>query len=417
MTPGKQAIGAALSVLVVWIASCSSQDDQSSPWHPSTDASAGGGTQDGGTGHDGTAGTVVNPFDGGGESTISDHFNSDGCASNSVSATQTPANMLFLIDRTGSMRCNPPPTMDTAECEKQPQKKDGALPSKWEITRDALKLATDGLKVTLPVPAVGIGFFNSDDFCGYPDAPSVNIQTLTAAHTAAINASLDQVSPWGATPIVGTMMRAFAYLQQNAGQFTGNKFVVLLTDGGETCDKDAKPLVVQKALEATWIGIRTFVLGAPGSESERAFLSQIAFNGGTASNPTCDHSGAAPDQGDCHMDMTLPNTDFAVELAKNLTAISIETLSCEFDVPQPADGDVLDPSKVNVNYTPGTGGNPVQLPKNDKYACTDPQNNGWQYSADNTKIELCGSACTKVKDDPGAKVSIVLGCQTEEVTK
>jgi hypothetical protein len=77
---------------------------------------------------------------------------------------------------------------------------------------------------------------------------------------------------------------------------------------------------------------------------------------------------------------------------------------------------VADPSKVNVEYTP-SGGTVQKLPKNDKYACSDPQNNGWQYSSDGTKIELCGSACTSVKNDPGAKVSIVLGCQTEEIAK
>jgi len=342
---------------------------------------------------------------------------SEVCAAMTKQAVLEPANLLFVGGRTGPMNCSPPPTPTTAQCEQTPAKKEPLLPSKWEIVADALKAAVRLLEKVQPLPSVGIMYFNNDDYCGYPNKPDVDILALTDGQATAINSTLDQVSPWGATPIIGAMMRGYEYLRSNAARFSGNRFVVLLTDGGETCDPTNTGLLVQKAAEAGSIGIRTFVLGAPGSESYRAFLSQIAFNGGTPSTPACDHSGSGADKGDCHMDMTLPNTDFATELAKNLAAISTEALSCEFDVPDPGDGSVLDPWKVNVKYTPGAGGAPVQFPRNDNYACNDPLNNGWQYSADGKKIELCGSACKTVKSDGGAKVSIVLGCKTEEAPK
>jgi hypothetical protein len=324
--------------------------------------------------------------------------------------------MLFLIDKSGSMNCNPPPTTTSADCEAKPQKADTTLPSKWEIIRDALKTALTTLETTTPVPSAGIGFFNNGDFCGYSDNPDVDIKALDQTQVPAIGASLDLVDPWGATPIVGAMMRGYAYLQKNAAQYKGNKFVVLLTDGGESCDPNAMPFLVEKAQEANEIGIKTFVLGAPGSEQYRAFLSQLAFNGGTASSQTCNHAATPVDQGDCHMDMT-QNTDFAAQLAKNLAAISAQALSCEFDIPTPQDGAVLDPDKVNVNYTPGSGGTAQMIPRDDNVGCSDMTNDGWQYSSDGKKIELCGSACTTVKNDPKAKVSIVLGCQTQSVPK
>lgn len=391
------------------IASCSGDDGETA---------SGGGTgyhKDAST--DGSDAPVLH-LDAPGESTGWDAFNSDsGCASNSVSASQTPAIMLFLIDKTGSMNCNPPPTTATADCEKKPQKADLAFPSKWEITRDALKTALATLTTTVPLPSAGIDFFNNGDFCGYSDNPDVDIASLTDPQVTAIGQSLDAVQPWGATPIVGAVMRAFAYLQKNAAQFVGNKFVVLLTDGGESCDPNAMPLLVEKTIEANAIGIRTFVLGAPGSEQYRAFLSQLAYNGGTALSPTCTHASTPADQGDCHMDMTQPGTDFATELAKNLAAISSQALSCEFDIPPPQDGAVLDPNKVNVNYTPGSGGAPLEIPRNDNVNCNDLSNNGWQYSQDGKKIVLCGSACQTVKNDPKAKISIVLGCETHSVPK
>jgi hypothetical protein len=298
-------------------------------------------------------------------------------------------------------------------------KADATQPSKWEITRDSLKAAWNGLAATDPLPSVGVMFFNNDDYCGFPTKPDVEVQGLTDPQYNALALNVDGVTPKGSTPIIGATMSAFAYLWANAASFTGNKFVVLLTDGAETCDKAAssKALLIGKAQEAASVGIKTFVLGAPGSELERAFLSQIAFAGGTASSPTCDHSGAAPEVGDCHMDMTLPGMNFAEELTKNLLAISGEALSCEFVVPTPGPGEpAVDFGKVNVIYTDGEGDTDL-IYRDNSLECSDPANEGWQYADGNTKIILCGAACERVKADNKASVSIQLGCQTQDKPK
>ena len=399
-----------------------------------TNGGIGAGAYGGSSGGGGTGG-MLNPdsgtggafFDGSLGDTASEGLDPDSaCTATNLSATLLAANILFLIDRTGSMNCNAPPIQTTAECAANPKKKDAAQPSKWEITRDALSTALQGLEATKPTPSVGIMYFSADGYCGLPDPanPNVEVGPLSGDPNSdpqlnALILSLANVSPKGDTPIIGSTNASYVYLRDNAANFDGNRFVVLLTDGAETCDlqQTSKDYILGKAAEvAQKLNIRTFVLGAPGSEDGRAFLSQIAFEGDTASSPTCDHNGAPPSAGDCHMDMTLPGMNFADELQKNLKAIGGVALSCEFDVPQPGAGQTVDYGKVNVKYKSGGGADEYIL-QDSATACSDPANEGWQYEANNTKIVLCGAACEKVKNDPEASISIELGCKTQTVPK
>jgi hypothetical protein len=396
-----------------------------------TGAGANGAGNGSGTGATGTGGSILFGGSGGdGAGVVSDagpDGDADVCASTTVAAEAKAAVMLFLVDRTGSMNCNPPPEQLSSDCAITPVKEHAELPSKWEITRNALLEAFGvgggGLETAVPLPSVGVAYFNNDQYCGFPSVPSVDIVTLSGDYLsdpqlAALQTSLGGVVPKGDTPIVGTLMSAYAYLHDNAGAFpASNRFVVLLTDGAETCDPGYASDLVLKAAEANWVGIRTFVLGAPGSEGARSFLSQIAYNGGTPSSPTCIHDPASPDDvGDCHMDMTL-SPNFAAELAANLQAISTQALTCQFDVPVPALGDPpVDLTKVNVLYS-SAGGTPEYILQNNALPCDDPNNNGWQYTDGNTVIELCAGACATIKNDPQASVSIELGCQTHEVPR
>ncbi len=337
----------------------------------------------------------------------------DGCAKATMTANIKPAVMLFLIDRTGSMNCNAPPTQTSAECAASPVKKVAAEPSKWETTFDAFTgTVLPALSQTTPTPFGGISIFNNDDGCGFPNKPDVDVAELSNPQIQLIKLKLTTMNqPKGDTPIVGTMMRAYSYMQANASQFKGNPFIVLLTDGSESCDVPNVGVVEQKAKEATWIGIRTFVLGAPGSEDSRAFLSRLAFNGGTAKDPDqCDHHDGPdnPDKGNCHLDMTTGG-NFKADLQAALAEVSGKALSCEFDVPK-SDGGPVDPDHVNVVYKPGEGFERT-IPQDT--GCVSPDSAGWEYTDDsNTKIQLCGGLCDQVKKDPSGSVSIILGCMT-----
>jgi hypothetical protein len=316
-----------------------------------------------------------------------------------IEASLRPANLLFAIDRSASMNCNLPPATSSAQCESKPEKADPALPAKWEIVRDALKAALAALPAGT---SAGITYFNNDDMCGVQSKPHVAIRPLDAAQLASLGASLDAVKPVGGTPIVGGLILAYKQLNpdQTPDLHYGNRFVVLLTDGQEGCAPEATEHLLNVELpKARVAAITTFVIGVPGSEISRGFLSRLAFAGGTPSAP------------DCHFDMTADGV-LSAALSGALAAISGRALSCEFDVPQPRNGGALDYDKVNVEYVerPGEG---AKLIAQDPARACDQGADGWQYSADKAKIVLCGSACASVRR--AASIRIALGCKSVTV--
>lgn len=328
-----------------------------------------------------------------------------------IEASLRPANLLFLIDRSSSMNCNLPPITSSADCEQQAHKADATQPSKWEIVREALKAAIAQLPATA---SAGITYFSNDDMCGVQSKPHVPMQALDSAQIARLDMSLDQVTPLGGTPIVGAMILAYKQLNpdQTPNQPYGNKFVVLLTDGQEGCAVDAIDRLLKTELpKARTASITTFVIGVPGSEVSRGFLSRLAFAGGTPSRPDCDHENADPTVGDCHFDMSR-DPDLGAALANALTTITGRTLSCEFDVPQPNHGGVLDYDQVNVVYVERPGA-AEQLIGQDAARPCDAGANGWQYSADRSKIVICGGACQSVRR--AASIRIALGCKSVAV--
>lgn len=86
------------------------------------------------------------------------------------------------------------------------------------------------------------------------------------------------------------------------------------------------------------------------------------------------------------------------------------TVACELPVPEPTGGAEIDYDKVNVKVTP-EGGDAQDILQDTSKAC-DGGANGWQYSKDRTKVLLCGDACTAVRADAAAKVSVQFGCAT-----
>jgi hypothetical protein len=324
-----------------------------------------------------------------------------------IEASLRPANLLFLIDRSASMNCNLPPITDSAACEGNPLKVDMTQPSKWEIVRNALKQAIAQLPGT---SRVGITYFSDDDRCGVQSKPDVPLRWLDANQLSSLDTSLDAVTPRGGTPIVGGLILAYKHLNpdQNPEVPNGNRFVVLLTDGQEGCATDQTPRLLQTELaKARAAAITTFVIGVPGSEVNRSFLSELAFAGGTPSRPDCAHGGTDASKGDCHLDMT-QDVDLGAGLSRALAAVSGQALSCEFDVPKPSNGGELDYDSVNVVYADQGGGPEQVIGKAASSPCA--QANGWQYNADKSKIVLCGSACNTVRR--AANIQIALGCKT-----
>ncbi|MBX3191596.1 MAG: VWA domain-containing protein [Labilithrix sp.] len=332
------------------------------------------------------------------------------CATTTVAAKRAPANLLFIVDRSGSMNCNPPPLTTSAACEVNPVAADAGAPTKWSITREALKSA---IAVMPNNNSVGITYFNNDDECGVQATPNVPVTALSAGQVTLVNGSLDAVTPKGFTPIVGGVTLGYQHLHAST-TIMGTKFIVLITDGEETCAPDQQENFVNTTVtNAAAVGIRTFVIGAPGSENNRAILSRVAFNGKTARTPTCVHAAAPTNVGDCHFDLTNAGTNLAAQLNTALDTISKQALSCDIEVPAP-DGGTLDYDAVNVIYTP-SGGAAQTIPQDGTKPCS--AVNGWQYSPDKKQIHLCGAICDTVKADTTGTVQVALGCATKTVPK
>ena len=101
--------------------------------------------------------------------------------------------------------------------------------------------------------------------------------------------------------------------------------------------------------------------------------------------------------------------DFGDALKSALSEISGRAaLNCELPIPH-ADGDAVDPQRVNVIYSPADGTAPKVVPKDDRGGC-DQGANGWQYTDSETRIRLCGPACDVVREDRGGRIDVVLGC-------
>ncbi len=342
---------------------------------------------------------------------------SGACDATSFASKEVPSSILFVVDRSGSMACNAPPVQSDDACNANPTRLDPGKPSKWETTVAALNGAFQSLSGTTSI--VGLSLFSNDAYCGVDSTPSVELAAPTSVQLTALSDAMAASSPAGGTPIVGAVIEAYHHLHQDL-HAPGNRYVVVMTDGEEDCGTKGDPtdaadiaaaraqlldVEVEKAREAN---IRTFVIGSPGSEAARGFLSELAYRGGTARTPDCTHGdGGDGGVGDCHYDLTT-DPDFAGVLAQALGSISGKAIGCEFQTP-PGGATTL----VNVQYS-HAGSDPICFPQ-DTSPC-DNGANGWQFGKDAagnddpSRVVLCGAACDTVRADPTASVDVILGC-------
>jgi Mg-chelatase subunit ChlD len=259
---------------------------------------------------------------------------SSGCGGQEIT-------ILFVVDRSGSMNCNLPPATSSTDCEMMspPAKVDASQPSKWEVI--SRTLASSMAKLAMLDGGVrmraGISFFSIDGACGAASTPAVSVDAMSQAHLGAMQSALSKQKPSGGTPIVGATMLAYKHLYQSL-QIEGNAHVVLITDGSDSCASfyaaqpsiaagdQVEKLIGSGAPSALGVGIKTWVIGAPGSEVGRSTLSNLAIAGGTRRSPDCTPGSATdPLVGDCHYDMTMG--DFESTLSEVLGHI-LSVVTC-----------------------------------------------------------------------------------------
>jgi len=326
-----------------------------------------------------------------------------GCVYAQLKGELRPSNLLIVLDRSGSMACNlPQDGQSSAECSQFPLRRFPDLPSKWELTLSALNSALITLRATGRVHVALSLFPETGSACTIAAEPQVSLSFLDATGLDRVNQTLSSIAPYGNTPLVGATILGYQYFlsQLRLGALDGENFVVILTDGKETCraDEIGKLLNIDAPNALHMLGIRTFVIGVPGSEDAREFLSALAEAGGTVRSKDCLYG---PGYGNCHFDMTA-SANFSVDLLDALTRINAEVLNCSLSVPDATGGATVDLTRVNVaiNYR--------SIPFVANGSCSEGID-GWQYTPGNASIRLCGTACAEAQL-PGSTISIVLGC-------
>jgi hypothetical protein len=92
------------------------------------------------------------------------------------------------------------------------------------------------------------------------------------------------------------------------------------------------------------------------------------------------------------------------EIAKGV--VQGAQVACEFAVPTPPNGQMIDLATVVVDYTPSTGGaNQSFTQVANAAACA-----GDSFYIENSKIILCPNTCTTIKGDVMAKVKVLFDC-------
>jgi hypothetical protein len=322
--------------------------------------------------------------------------------------------MLIVMDKSGSMTDQPK----------------GFDVSIWDGVKAALKTSLDAVKGRVSFglelfpfpndPSKPISVDCKDNCCEMPTAPDINVP-IEDGTTAVpkILAALDATSPGGGTPTSVALHRAYEYFTKGAGaSLTGEKFVMLATDGGpncnaaRTCDAtgcttnleghcsgtanccvnygqacidDAATIAEITALHDAGIG--TFVVGIPGSETYSRYLDQFAA-AGNETNPKAPPQYYRVDAAAGVTGLTSVFTEITTQLVT----------ACELDLEMPP----LDPKQVNVaidcNVVPSGGDGP----------------DGWRLDTSGMppKILFEGTLCRYMQTQGAHRVDIVFGCPT-----
>lgn len=406
----------ALSVLGFLALGCSVPDDEGSGLGP------GVGTGKNGNGSGAGIDLPIGPVPGSEISTpgVSDlppefveQLRASSCTGWSAEPEALPSVIQLVVDVSSSMSWSPP----------------GSRLSKWEITREALLEGVVGVNGPgLPsLIAVGLLF--------YPNRPRVTINARPGNLTGCVrtNAMVDiaELGPAGAPHrrLLEQRIRevelnlstpthdAYRYALNTAvlpTRLPGNKYMLLITDGtptlslgcvnptGELTDRDPRPIVEEVRIAAEQ-QVKTFLIGSPGSERNRQWMSQAARIGGTAS-PGCSDQGP----NFCHMDLTT-SPDFSEALRAGLKIIAGQIVSCNYPLPEPPPGQTIDPYRVNVVLTPSDSNNSQLIGRTADPECAE----GWRLTGD--ELTICPSTCDAIRRDQGARLELLFGCQGVEV--
>lgn len=344
------------------------------------------------------------------------------CTGWTAEGENLPAVLQLVVDVSGSMDDRAP----------------GSNRSKWQVTREALSQAIDSLPASV---SAGVLYYPNRDTGSSttmrPVNQCVNVGAMVpiaalgndnSPQRRELQSSLDHADTDSYTPTHD----AYRYALQEGlvpYEAQANKFMLLITDGAPTMslgciggrmggmmgggggamDAPTEP-IVEEIKGAFGMGIRTFLIGSPGSEESsqgdgdmRPWLSHAAQEGGTA-KPGCQVDGP----NFCHLDMT-QDEDFSQALVEGLATIVGQIIdTCTFAIPDAPAGQTVEPSRTTLIVQSSSGASLVL--QDDTGDCGE----GWRFNAGG-QVELCPTTCDKLKGDASASVHLLFGCSVDQV--
>jgi hypothetical protein len=330
-------------------------------------------------------------------------------------ATPTPHDVLFLLDRSGSMHIKVP-----------------SGSTRWQAAEKAMFNLLD-LLGSDPAIVAGLDMFPRGDkpitccwidpvgndvtcSCATGELPTPATRCSESAYAAALvpGAPLDDAQRaamkdaihksdtefyWG-TPMKAALSSAIT--KAGSGTKDSVRSVVLVTDGSPTScnvtdDKIDATIAAAKAGSALARPVSTYVVGVidGATGANAANLSKVAVAGNTARAAGCEATNS------CFY--AVDAKTFETDIKKAFNDIEMKAFSCTFDVPTLSSGT---PDYDLVNVTRTASGTTIAVPRDLAHA------DGWDFLAGNTKVQLYGAACTAVKADVATKIQVVVGCKT-----
>ncbi len=276
-----------------------------------------------------------------------------------VNTNVEPGNLLVVFDSSGSMVSAWGST------------------TRWLAAGNAVRDAVSSLAEYLTVGA--IIFPSSGSSCGVDsiDSPSQIRFVPGAAFVAAWDNYLSTGSPSGGTPLGEALVAADTAL--SAASLSGSTRVVVLTDGEPNCDNSTL-----STIPPMWLaqGIKTYVVGLPGSESAVTVLDDLAMAGGTMQHLTPNDSRTLRHQ--------------LADIVSETVTSALPSCSVPLDpaAPNPEDVHVVvteQGARKDAARDLGDGG-------------------GWSINADGTEIDLFGPFCDQGLAGAYSRISIEYGC-------
>lgn len=301
------------------------------------------------------------------------------CDRQDFDLARRPAEILIVLDRSGSMKEKPSGSSGDAT------KWSLVVPGVNEVVTETDASVSWGLKVF----PEGEG-----DECIVGSVTDAIPVAIAAKNAAAVTAQVLATTPEGnGTPTGDAIDSAVAYLKTLSDP--NPKFILLATDGEPSCagtkkgSTGARPYAVRAVEDAAKAGFKTFVVGVATTKTTATqALNDMAVAGEMPRN----------DPNPLATKYYLASTKD--ELVQSLTEIAGQVSSCVFDLTSKPP----DPGNIAVHV------NGANAPKDTTHT------DGWDYtSSEYLQVEVYGTWCDQIKAATTNKVNFVLGCPGEVI--